>query len=309
MKLAPKVQILLSTFNGEKYLIQQVESILNQDYPSERLKLSVRDDGSQDSTVAMLDKYAKRWPQRIAVTTGNNIGYIKSFAWLLKSADASCDFWGFSDQDDVWFPQKVRWAVEKLSTVAEGQPALYSSFAVRTDSNLAPMPESSEIDTSGFQPTFKNALVECAAQGCTIMFNAPMKELILRGIDRFNIGHDYLSGLISTALNSVIYDPRATLYWRRHDRSTTKNGKGFKYWIYRLRLFHKYYANRTRLRQTEEFLDEFNTLLTPEVKEQAERFCDRTLRNRVRSLICPPFIRKNAVDQLLFKILLLFNRL
>ena len=108
------VNVLISTYNGEKYIREQIESILAQSYPD--IRIYVRDDGSKDDTAKILWEYSEK--KLIRFVRGRNVGYGRSFGRLLRIAKEG-DFWAFCDQDDIWLPDKVKWAVEWL----EQQPA------------------------------------------------------------------------------------------------------------------------------------------------------------------------------------------
>ena len=121
----------MSTYNGEKYIRMQLDSILGQTY--ENLCLLIRDDGSTDRTVSILEEYAKR-DNRITYYTGKNIGVIQSFLELLRNSSEEAGYYAFADQDDVWLPEKIGRAVEKIEAVQE--PALYCSETYLTDEEL-----------------------------------------------------------------------------------------------------------------------------------------------------------------------------
>ncbi len=104
-----RVQVLMSTYNGENYLAEQIESILSQAHV--KVSLLVRDDGSADHTPAILTSYAG---EHVQIDIGKNIGTQKSFLHLIECADSNNDYFAFADQDDVWHPQKLQKAVEAL---------------------------------------------------------------------------------------------------------------------------------------------------------------------------------------------------
>jgi glycosyltransferase involved in cell wall biosynthesis len=107
METDKKIQILLSTYNGEKYLREQLDSFLKL-VGSENIKILVRDDGSTDSTLGILDEYSKEYGFKIV--KGKNIGVNASLYELFNDCDMSCDYFAISDQDDVWLPYKFELA-------------------------------------------------------------------------------------------------------------------------------------------------------------------------------------------------------
>ena len=107
----PKVNILLPTYNGEKYLSQQLDSLLLQTYPN--ISITIRDDGSSDRTLSIISEYQSAYPDRIIIIdnpTMTNLGYMQNFWTLLKSSNDS-QYYAFCDQDDVWNSNKIELAV------------------------------------------------------------------------------------------------------------------------------------------------------------------------------------------------------
>ena len=105
-----RILVLLSAYNGEKYISAQIESILHQKI-EHQVDLLIRDDGSNDDTLNILQEYETKYPDRIKVVEGKNIGYIKSFFWLIQEANGY-DYYSLSDQDDVWLDNKLDIAVK-----------------------------------------------------------------------------------------------------------------------------------------------------------------------------------------------------
>ncbi len=97
-----RVQVLMSTYNGERFLEEQIESLLSQSWKN--LEILIRDDGSTDGTMEILERYCMRY-SNIQVFAGENVGVAKSFFELLEESDG--DFVAFCDQDDVWLEHKV----------------------------------------------------------------------------------------------------------------------------------------------------------------------------------------------------------
>ena len=102
-----EVVILISTYNGEKYLAEQLDSLLNQTY--QNIKIFIRDDGSKDKTIDIIKEYQKK-SEKIFLTEGKNIGFINSFFELLKLSN-NADYYAYCDQDDVWMEDKIERAV------------------------------------------------------------------------------------------------------------------------------------------------------------------------------------------------------
>ena len=124
-----QIDILLATYNGEKYLSELIDSILSQTYKNIRLIIS--DDCSKDNTREILDKYKKEDSRVIVYKQEQNQGYVKNFEFLLKKVES--DYYMLADQDDVWLPEKVEKSLQKLK--AENADLVFGDLEV-VDQNL-----------------------------------------------------------------------------------------------------------------------------------------------------------------------------
>lgn len=116
------VQVVMSTYNGEKYLKEQIDSILSQEGVD--VRLYIRDDGSSDRTTDILASYQEH--KNVKIEKGNNLGFAKSFLTALDECDEA-DYYAFSDQDDVWEKDKLSTAIEILEEESQSTPLLYCS--------------------------------------------------------------------------------------------------------------------------------------------------------------------------------------
>ena len=136
MKQEKKIEILLATYNGEKYLNEQIDSIINQTYTN--WKLLIRDDGSEDRTLEILKEYEKK-DRRISILKDSkgNLGFVKNFEELLKNS--SEEFIMFSDQDDYWLENKLEIYINELNKLSKEEieePLLLHSNSFVCDDNL-----------------------------------------------------------------------------------------------------------------------------------------------------------------------------
>ena len=204
-----KVQILLSAYNGKKYIETQLDSILNQTWSN--LEILVRDDGSTDGTRELLTEYSSTHP-RVHVYLEKNIGLVQSFFRLMELSDA--DYIGFSDQDDFWLPEKVERAVEKVEKCMG--PALYCGNQILVDSNLTPLPGNEELPEK--RPGFGNAVVESMCSGCTALMNRRLRDIVIeKGIPRHAIWPDWWCYLVASYLGTMIFDRNAYILYRQHE--------------------------------------------------------------------------------------------
>lgn len=214
-----KVTVLLSTYNGEKYLVQQLKSLVAQ--CGVDVTVLVRDDGSSDGTVAILDE----WQRRGALSwyTSANMGPGKSFMHLLQTASPGA-YYAFCDQDDVWLDNKLALTLEKMKTVEAANPG--KPVIVHTDMYV--VNESLEVmhdsfwRSSGLRPdvlrTFPYLCVCNSVNGCTILMNGAARELIIeKYVEQDSIIHDVISALTVSYYGGIIdYIDTPTVLYRQH---------------------------------------------------------------------------------------------
>jgi glycosyltransferase involved in cell wall biosynthesis len=215
----PRVVVLMSTYQGERFVVEQLQSILAQ-LPADG-RILVRDDGSSDKTVEVIESLGD---PRITVTRGQNLGFSQSFLTLLAQAPTDADMVMFSDQDDVWLPHKIARAWQGLLPLA-GSPALYGSRQMLTDEALRPL-HATETWPRG--PSFASALTENIITGCTAAMNRPAVTLLQRaGIPRGVLLHDWWVYLVISAFGAVVFDDEPTLLYRQHGRNQIGHGRGW----------------------------------------------------------------------------------
>ena len=214
-----KVTILLSTYNGEKYLPQQLISLTAQQGVS--VDIFVRDDGSKDSTVAILDEWQAKG--LLKWYTSANLGPGKSFMHLLQAA-ASGGYYAFCDQDDVWLPAKLRHTMDKMVAVEAanpGRPVIVHTDMYVVDENLN-ITHDSFWRSSGLRPdilrTFPYLCACNSVNGCTILMNDAARSLILeKYVEQETIIHDVISALTVAYYGGIIeYIDEPTVLYRQH---------------------------------------------------------------------------------------------
>lgn len=212
------VCVLMSTYNGEHYVEEQISSIAAQDEVSVFLK--VRDDGSSDRTIEITSNSAEKYGIDCFIERGSNLGFLDSFEKLLLEAEGH-DYYAFSDQDDVWDSRKLKIAVRALEGSKE-TPALYASSVVITDENLSPI---SRNDFPGFTYSIRSEFVRHRLAGHTMVWNDSLQKKI-RAIGRLSAwSHDQhivLAGLLSSA--ALYLDSASYVKHRRLPGSITPGG-------------------------------------------------------------------------------------
>ncbi|MBI9065666.1 MAG: glycosyltransferase [Salinivirgaceae bacterium] len=207
------VQVLLSSYNGEKYILQQLGSIFKQ--KGVDVFCLVRDDGSKDNTLNILLDCKKVY-KNLEVIVGENIGYGASFLELIKLS-GDFDFYSFSDQDDVWEPLKLIAAVEHIKKM-ENVPTMYFSNLTIVDNELNKIGVLHNIGNP--IPDDKlTALVQGFTHGCTMVFNKNSRNLVNSYKPLQSYAHDFWIPLIHFFVGKIIYDKNSFINYRQHDNN------------------------------------------------------------------------------------------
>ena len=291
----PKVQVMLSTYNGEKYILEQLESLKLQDYANFTVK--IRDDGSKDSTFALVSEYIKANNLDWEIHKGENLGFIKSFFWLLFNASEEAEFYSFCDQDDYWKKEKISRAVERLQTEPEELPLLYSSGYTLVDKNLVPFPVKPR--ESNLIPSFKGALFVNIVTGCTVVLNKKMRELVISKKVPNCVVHDWWLYLVASAFGKVLFDAHSTILYRMHGNnvcgtSTSSHKRKIVNFVKMLRgkLYLHHLGEITE--QVKDFKCIYSDKLTAEHINDIEIFLDRRFINRLRVFLDIQFWKKST---------------
>ena len=209
------VAILLCTFNGSRFLNEQLESIKQQTH--KQWKVYISDDGSSDETLDILMRFKESsLPGQVQIFHGPRKGFGKNFMSLIYNPKVSGDYYAFSDQDDIWHADKLERSLAALSNSPTHTPALYCTrtHLINTTGEsigLSPLFRKT--------PSFQNAIVQSIAGANTMTINEPAREL-LRTAEENNqvVAHDWLAYIIISGCNGhVIYDPLPSIDYRQHE--------------------------------------------------------------------------------------------
>lgn len=210
----PLVAILMGTRNGERFLVEQLDSLETQTH--ENWVLYVSDDGSTDRTLSILKDYLAKWPAgKMVIRAGPKQGFCMNFLSLACDPCIRADFYAFCDQDDVWLPSKLRIAIQNIQENQDiNEPYVYGGRTIYVDEKLRKLGYSPLFT---FPRTFRNALVQSIAGGNTMVFNQDVKTLLERVGPVDHISHDWwLYQLVTGVGGDVFYDPKPQLYYRQH---------------------------------------------------------------------------------------------
>jgi glycosyltransferase involved in cell wall biosynthesis len=217
-----KVAILLSTYNGDLYIIEQIESVLSQTIND--WVLYIRDDGSTDNTIQIIKDYVNKYSNKIILIEDNqgNLKSAASFMYMLSIVES--DYYMFCDQDDVWLPFKIEKTLSRMREVESEN--LYKGVLVFTDltvvnSHLSVLNPSmwnySSINPKNAKDFYRTTCLS-SVTGCTIMFNNCIKEKVLP-YPKVARMHDWWITLNAVHYGIVDYLDEATILYRQHNNN------------------------------------------------------------------------------------------
>lgn len=212
-----QVCVLMSTYYGERFLAEQLQSIENQTYQNWRVVIS--DDGSMDNTLAIAKEFQHKWgSDRLEIRLGPKQGFCQNFLSMACDTAILADLYAFSDQDDVWMLDKLERAVNYFNESNESTlPRAYGSRTQIVDEALNPLGFSPEFT---LPRSFRNALVQSIAGGNTQVFNQATKQLLEKGGVQQVVSHDWwLYQIVKGAGGIFYYDPKPTVLYRQHENA------------------------------------------------------------------------------------------
>lgn len=267
MEVNMRVSIVMSTYNGEKYLKEQIDSILSSTYQD--IDLYIHDDGSSDRTMELLAGYSSRYPDRIHVCRKEvNLGYTLNF--LQGVCHTTADYVMLCDQDDVWKPDKIRNTLKRMRNM-EGQLGKEVPIAVFTDAEVVDQ-SLNTLNASFFRSgkldprktDLPHILMENKLIGCTVMINAALRRVLKsRSLPAMARYHDWWIALIAAACGKIGYLPEQTLLYRQHGTNVVGSRSFLSYIKDRITSLEKQRMSVLALeKQAEEFLELYRDYLS-----------------------------------------------
>jgi rhamnosyltransferase len=213
------IDILLATYNGERYLEAQINSLLTQS--EENWTLYIRDDGSIDDTVSIINKYIKI-DKRIVFIDDNlkNLGVASNFLHLLNFSKS--DYTIFCDQDDIWLENKLVEFLRKFKEVDNSIPYAIYSNAYLYKSDISTIEGKVTLSYPNNLNSF--LFLNAGIQGCSIMFNKKLREICLNTPDYITM-HDHFVCLAAITFGKFQYLEKNLMLYRQHANNVTDNSK------------------------------------------------------------------------------------
>lgn len=300
-----KLIVLMSTYNGGRYIGQQLDSLLGQTRLPD--KIFIRDDGSTDDTLEILEDYASRYPL-IQYYNGKNKRPARSF-WELICNCEQADYYALCDQDDVWFKDKLETAVCFLEKEEKDLPLLYCSKYTLTDKDLNPI--DSNVSSLYNYSDFPHALLYHTAPGCTFVFNdAARKKIMEYDVEKeYCIIHDAIIHKVVTLFGKMILDNNSHMFYRQHGNNEIgMNANKFKVFFGRVSRFLNGSIRNYRSETAKSLLNVYGGQIDEEKKELLHIVAhykeDPKLKRALMNREC---FKTHTVNDLFFKALVLVN--
>lgn len=289
------IDILMASYNSEKYIECQINSILNQTYND--YHLYIHDDISTDNTLNILQTYKMQYNNKISIYQNKKkLGIKENFSSLMEQSNA--DYIMFADHDDMWFNNKIELTYNEMASLekkySKSAPLLVFTDKTVTDSNLNVINishnKSEKLNTQNI--SFNRLLMGNVISGCTIMINKPLKELCGH-INKNAVMHDYWIALTAAAFGHISYINKPTMYYRQHN-SNTFGAKSYsmKYVLQKLKEGRKNMQQAVfkNIIQAESFYNQYENILNLNNKKILNEFI--SLKNK-RNLFFINSIIKN----------------
>jgi glycosyltransferase involved in cell wall biosynthesis len=303
------ISILLCTFNGEKFLAKQLNSIKNQSFVNWIIHAS--DDGSTDKTLSLLNEFKnKLGDKKVKIYNGPQKGFAKNFLSLASNKNIKSDYYCFCDQDDIWLPDKLIRAINELEKFQdEFVPLLYCGRTIYVDNNLKKLNESPLFHS---RPEFANSLVQNIAGGNTMVFNNQTKALLEKITVVNTVSHDWLVYQIVTGVGGrVIYDKEPYLLYRQHEIALIGGNRSFYSRLTRINyIFKNVYKNWNK--RNIEVLNKNKLYLTKENNKLLQRFKydrNQNLIKRINLIKCGIIKRQTFLSKTSLYLLAILNKL
>lgn len=273
------VAIVMATYNGERFVAEQIDSILASTYQD--FELFIFDDCSKDNTMTILRNYEEQYPSKIHVSQNEeNLGLTINFLRAVRKT--TMDYIMFCDQDDVWKPNKIGVTLKRVrhmeAQIGREKPIAVFTDAVVVDKDLSVLKNSYSCshNLNPRKTDLPHILMENKLIGCTVMMNAALRKVLLScQLPNKARYHDWWVALIAASMGKIGYVNEGTLLYRQHGGNIVGGDDFFSYVRNRIASLHEQKeALRSLYRQADEFRTIYHELLPEECREIITRFAN-----------------------------------
>lgn len=298
-----KAAILLSTYNGEKYISEQLDSIVSQTYSD--LELYVRDDGSTDRTPDILQEYEKQY-NWIHVVDGNhiNLGYPACF-YSLTDMDIDAEWFFFADQDDYWMPEKISSAMKMLEKYSSEDIVAYYSRYYVCDENLKEIKVSPEFPSN--RMSLQNVLYDVLGLEFTMAISRGAKDCLNAHKPVSSDGRGTWMSMLFASQGEIVFDNGIYAKYRRHGSAVTNSDNSFiGLWLWRI----KHFFSGNGFEKYTVLLEDFYSVMVRELNKEERKMLELFLSDRrMHKTFYPNRLRKSFLDELALRIMFFVGKL
>lgn len=304
------VAVLLSSYNGEKFIEEQIVSILKQSYAG-NITIFIRDDGSTDNTLNIVNSLSSKH-KNIVVLKGENIGLVKSYLLLLSySLKKNFDYYAFCDQDDVWLPNKLINAISFLENNDRlcQQPLMYCCTSKVVDENLKYSGKTTQAKIRNL--VFYNTAIQNICPGHNQIINKKLAKIIIDNTlyDPRIYSQDYWISDIASVVGKILFDNTPHTLYRMHGENELGYGQNklLRMFDHLKRVLNQ--ESRKMSQQLNYFTELFSQYLSEEQIIEVNKFfrSQHSFKKRFEYIRNTKFYRQNRIETTLFKILYLFG--
>ena len=305
MNMEGTIIILMSTYNGARFITEQIESIKRQTINN--WKLYVWDDGSRDNTLEILKKYEENGVLKIV--SNERVGYPNGF-YNLMNLRIEGDYYAFCDQDDIWMPNKLE--VAKKAIENKNGPALYCSKKYIVDKSLNIIGDDVEVEKGIYNAMLKSN----KASGCTMLFNKQLYDILIKYRPQSNLApyHDSWCYKIAVIFGEVIYDSIPRMLYRQHSANTVGAYKnGWELFFKRVVSFDftlkRYRYNYGTTNYAKEIINAYEREMPRECLEILNDISNirESFMSRIRVFICSSISKKPMYEYVIVKMLIILG--
>lgn len=303
------VAIMLATYNGQKYVKEQICSLINQSYND--WILFIRDDDSTDETKKIIEQFSQKYKEKIVIVDNKEYkagGAKNNFAYLHKWVTSKYEFnyFMFCDQDDVWLPEKIENAFCKIKECEQinDEPILIHTDLIVADDKLNVI-DNSYVRYRSIQyniTSINRMLIQNNVTGCTMLWNRKLNDLIGDMTEKSIVMHDWWIALVACLFGRVVFVKKADILYRQHNSNTVGatqvNSLGFI--LMRLKnLEHVKYTLQAPIEQAALLKERYSTLIDECNLKILTEFCALREKNKfqkIKSIICYSFYKQGLVQ-------------
>lgn len=237
----PTLAILLCTYNGQRFLAEQLASFEYQTHTC--WELWVSDDGSDDGTQDILHAFKNKFPNnKISIIKGPSEGFVSNFLSLVCNKNINADYYAYADQDDVWKADKIERAFQFLKSLPNGRPGLYCSRTELINESGNHIGYSPLFEKP---PSFQNALIQNIGGANTMVFNQAARDILLLAGNQISVvSHDWWTYQLVSGLGGFVhYDSQPSILYRQHNKNIVGMNNS---WVARFKRIHMLFQGRFR---------------------------------------------------------------